>query len=287
MRIKNRLSPYPILDNYGDDYINSSFLADYELTTQFSEVYGKIKFDLKNDDIKSLIDDGKAEYLIHIECPATCYRSKISTAENEVEFKLNSRDLSKKIEIRTFIVLTVDISDYSSVNFHPDYAGQKFDLSAHQIIAIGTAMDYNVENDDKDLDSLPSIFKIVKMKDTKKGSLSVNTDNDDHIIIGLAEDVYELYGNLGKTTFKSTAFTLLLLPALIIILQRMHDYQNDEDFKNRHWFQVINKLLEKNRFNLDEIKLENDSLLSVCQSIFADPISRSFSELESCSERMV
>ena len=125
------------------------------------------------------------------------------------------------------------------------------------------------------------------MKDAKKGSLSVNTDNDDHILIGLSKDVYELYGNLGKTTFKSTAFTLLLLPALIIILQRMHDCRNDEDFNNRHWFQVINKLLKKNSFKLEDIKLENDSLLSVCQSIFADPISRSFSELESCSERMV
>lgn len=286
MRIKSRLSPYPILDNYGDDYVKSSFTAEYEVSTQFSEVYGRIVFKLENEEIKSLIDNKKAEYLVHIECPSTCFRTKISTLEKEVEFKLNSKDLSKIIEIRTFIVLTEDICDFCSKNFHSDYAGQKFNLSAHQIIAIGTAMNYKIENDDKDLDSLPSIFKIVKMKDTKKGSMSVNTDNDDHVIIGLAENVYELYGNLGKTAFKATAFTLVLLPALIIIIQRMHDYRNDDDFKNRHWFQVINTLLEKNRFKLDDIKLENDSLLSVCQSIFADPISRSFSELESCSERM-
>ena len=38
MRVKSRLSPYPILDNYGDDYVNSSFDAEYEMTTQFSEI---------------------------------------------------------------------------------------------------------------------------------------------------------------------------------------------------------------------------------------------------------
>ncbi len=287
MRFKNRLSPYPILDNYGDDYINSSFTAEYEVSIQFSEVYGKITFKLENEEIEALIADKKAEYLVHIECPSTCFRTIISTLEKEAEFKLNSKDLSKTIEIRTFVVLTENVCDFSSKSFHPDYTGQKFDLSAHQIIAVGKAMNFNVEKDEKDLDSLPSIFRIIKMKDTKKGSLSINTDNDDHIIIGLAENVYGLYGNLGKTTFKAAAFTLVLLPALIIIIQRMHDYRNDEDFKNRHWFQVINTLLEKNKFKLDDVKLENDSLLSVCQSIFADPIARSFVELESCSERMV
>lgn len=287
MRIKNRLSPYPILDNYGDDYINSSFKAEYEVSTQFSEVYGRITFKLENEEIQSLIDNKKAEYLVHIECPSTCFRTKISTVEKEAEFKLNSKDLSKTIEIRTFIVLTENICDFSSKDFHPDYVGQKFNLSAHQIIAIGKAMNYSVENDDKDLDSLPSILKIGKLKDARKGSLAINTDEDKYVMIGLAEEVYGLYGTLGKSTFKATAFTLVLFPALIIILQRMHDYRNDDDFKNRHWFQVINTLLEKNGFKLDDIKLENDSLLSVCQSIFADPIARSFSELESCSERMV
>lgn len=287
MRIKNRLSPYPILDNYGDDYLNSSFTADYEVRTQFTEVYGKISFKLENDEIKNLIAGGYAEYVVHIECPSTCYRTKISSVEKDIEFKLDSVNLAKVIEIRTFIVLTKDIKDFNSKDFHPDYAGQTFDLSEHQILAIGTAKNYNIDKDEQDLESLPSVLQIVKLKDKKKGSLAINTDNDDHVVIGLATDVYELYANLGKTTYKSTAFSLVLLPALVIILQRMHENRDDEDFKVRHWFQVINKLLEDNNFKLDDVKIENDSLLTICQSIFADPISRSFHELESCCERMV
>lgn len=74
MRIKNRLSPYPILDDFGDDYIDSSFDVEYEVNTQFREIYGKLSFKLNNDDIQKLILEEKAEFLVHVECPTTCYR---------------------------------------------------------------------------------------------------------------------------------------------------------------------------------------------------------------------
>ena len=104
MRVKSRLSPYPILDNYGDDYVNSSFDAEYEMTTQFSEIYAKIRFHLENKEIEELIKNEKAQYLVHVECPSTCFRMKFSSTENEIEFKLSSVNLAKILEIRTFIV---------------------------------------------------------------------------------------------------------------------------------------------------------------------------------------
>lgn len=285
MRVKSRLSPYLILDNYGDDYVNSSFDAEYEMTTQFSEIYAKIRFHLENKEIEELIKNEKAQYLVHVECPSTCFRMKFSSTENEIEFKLSSVNLAKILEIRTFIVLTQDIKNFKSVDFHPDYLGETFNLFKHQIIAIGIGKNYILNKDDRDLESLPSVIQIMKTSD-KKGSLTVNTDSDNYIMVGLSEDVYELYARLGKNTYKSTAFSLVLLPALMIVLQRMHANKDDEDYKSRHWFQVINSILENNKQKLDDITIENDTLLMVCQSIFADPISRSFKELDSCSERM-
>ena len=286
MRIKNRLSPYPILDNYGDDYINSSFTVDYDVNTQFTEVYGKLVFHLENDEIKQLIKEQKAVYTVHIESPAACYRNIISSDEEELEFKLDATVVSKVIEIRTFIVLTESIKGYSSENFHPDYQGQKFDLEQHQVIAIGTAKDFGVKKDDRDFDSLPSILRIVKLESKKKGSLSVNTDNDEYIVVGLEADVFELYARLGKSAYKSTAFCLVLLPALIIVIQRMCNAKDDEAISSMHWYKVIENLLNSNGFYIDNLSIDNDTLLTVCQSIFADPIARSFKELDDRSERM-
>lgn len=286
MRIKNRLTPYPILDDYGDDYIDSHFSVEYDVKVQFSEVYGKLSFNLENDDIKKLIYDGKAEYAAHIECSSTYFRKIITSREKEIEFKLDMSNISRVIEIRTFIILKEDVANFSSDKFHPDYEGETFNLKAHQMIAIGTAKNFNVERDDRDLESFPSILKIVKSSDKKKGTLTVDTDRDNYILIGLNEEIYELYARLGKTTFKHSAFTLVLFPALVVVLQRMHDNKDNPDMNSRHWFQVINSILNNNGFSINNISLDNESLLSVCQSIFADPISKSFKELDSVSERM-
>ncbi|WP_024865628.1 hypothetical protein [Butyrivibrio sp. FCS014] len=286
MRIKNSLSPYPILNDYGDDYTESSFTVDYDVKTQFSEICGDLSFKLNNKGIKKLIEDRKAQYVAHIECPLTCYRMAKKTYEPYLSFSIDSAEVSKVIEIRTFIVLLEDIEDFSSERFHPDYAGQSFNLSSHQIIAVGTAKDFKIKNDDRNLDSLPSIITIEKLSDDKRGSIAVNTDNDEHIIIGLTEEVYEQYRNLGRNRFKSTAFSLVLLPALLIVLQRMHQGKDDDEFSSKHWFQVIKNLLEKNDCKLENISAEDDSLLKVCQKIFSDPIARSFKELKDRSERM-
>lgn len=286
MRIKNRLSPYPILDDFGDDYINSSFKVEYEVNSQFTEIYGKLFFDLKNDEIKKLIDEKKASYSVHIECPTTCYRDVIVSEDEEIEFKINSSMVARNIEIRTFIILTQNVIGFQSSDFHPDYQGQTFDLTAHQIIAVGTAKDYEIKKDDRDFDTLPSIIKVVKLEDKHKGSLSVNTDNDEYIVVGLSIEVYELYAKLGKSTFKNTSFSLVLLPALVVILQRMSIGKDDDAMTGMHWYKVIESLLNRNGFEIADLSSENDSLLSVCQSIFADPILRGFKELESWSERV-
>ncbi len=286
MRLKSRLTPYPILNDQSDDYIGSSFSVDFDVVTQFAEVYGKLGFKLCNDEIQRLIDDRSAEFVAHIECPMTCFRTTATSFDSEVEFKFDASQVTNRIEIRTFIILTKDVANFTSSHFHPDYQGNVFDLKAHQIIAIGTAMDYRVQKDERDLDNLPSIIRITKLTDKKKGTMSVNTDNDSHISIGLSDDVFELYAQLGKNVFKATAFSLVLLPALVIVLQRMYLNRTDDSITSMHWYQVIESILEKNGKTIEDINIETDSLLALCQSIFADPITRSLKELGSCSERM-
>lgn len=286
MRIKNSLSPYPILNDYENDYVNSSFTVNYELTSQFTEIYGKLNFSLNNADIQKLIDNNIAVFTAHIECPVTCYRKVFTSKEPIIEFRIATTDLSKTIEIRTFIVLTKNVTDYHSKLFHPDYQNLKFNLSAHQIIAIGTAYNYTLKQDERDLDSLPSIIQITKLTDKRKGDFSVNTDNDEHIIIGLTEDAFPQYSQLGKNIFKSTSFSLILLPALIIVLERMYLNRHDSNYTSLHWYTVIENLLLTNGYSVENLSIETDSLLSICQSLLGNPISKSFHELDLRSERL-
>ena len=109
MRIKNRLSPYPILDNFGDDYVDSSFNVEYEVNTQFTEIYGKLIFEINNDEIKQLIAEHKAVYTVHIESPVTCFRRVLSSDDTEIEFRVNAASVKKVIERWMFFDLSVEV----------------------------------------------------------------------------------------------------------------------------------------------------------------------------------
>lgn len=285
MRVKSRLTPYPVLNNYRDDYLNSSYTADYNLNALNGKIEGSIDFHLNNDEIEKLIEDNKAEHVVHVECPTTSYRKILSTRDNSINIGISEADISKTVEVRTFIILKEDVQGFTSSNFHTDYDGVSFNLKKNSIIAEGTAKDFDLITDNHSLNNLPSIIKIETLNNKKKGNISVNTDSDEYITIGIEKNLYDSYYTLGGNMLKDTMFSLILLPAMIIILERMVKYKEDEDMNSKHWFKVINNKLEEAHYSLDRLSIENDTLLKTVQEMFAYPIERSFNELNDIIER--
>lgn len=85
MDIRNRLYPYPVLSLYTDDYTDSSFIMDLQVEKGIREICFSITLTLLNSEIQHLIRIGAAEYVIHIECPYTAYRTVIKTSEPKVK----------------------------------------------------------------------------------------------------------------------------------------------------------------------------------------------------------
>lgn len=287
MKIKNKISPYPILFKYNDDFINSSFLSNISAINKPNHLDLKINFDLKDDTILNLIKENKAVYLVHAECPVTSFRKLTISKEPFIELSISSNKLRGKFEVCTFVVANEEIKKYSNPNFHEDYSGLEFDLDKGNILAIGTGKEFDISKTDEDLENLPSIIKIFKAKDKKFGEITVNTEGD-YILVGLYEDCFEKYNLLGRSQFKSTMLSLILLPAMIIVLERMiEDYDNMEDLK---WFKVLSTLLESigvNVYDLNNDLGNKGSILYIAQLIFDNPISRSLIEIYSIDEEAI
>lgn len=283
MKIKNKLTPYPILSLYNDDYLNSSFEVDINVECKFNELLVDAKFKLNNSDLKQLILDGLAVYTLHIECPMTSFRKKYDTDQTELSFKIATDNLKEKVEICSYIVACDDILNYSNKNFHSDYDGVCFNIEKGNILAIGTGKDVTIIKNNDDLENLPSIIKICPMKDLKKGTISVDTDDSNYILVGVYEGIIEKYYELGKSKYKNTVMTLILLPVIELVLLRMK--YSDEDEKEKKWYRVIENLLNQNGIEVEDLDIQNKekSVLAIAQDIFADPISRSFEELERMS----
>lgn len=279
MKVKSKLTPYPILFAYNDDYIDSQFEAEINADCKFGEIFVSVDFKLNNEEIEYLIDNNQACYTVHIECPSTSYRLKLESSSKNIEAKLDSKDLEDKIEVCTFIVVKESIDNYKNCKFHPDYQGYTFSLEKGNVLAIGTGKEFVVQKNDDDLENLPSIIKIVKNNDLKKGALSVDTDSPDFVLIGIYEGLYDMYYSLGKNKFKETIFSLVLLPALVVVLTRMKYAEEDE--KEKKWFKVIESLMNSNNYQIEDLDIQNkdNSILAIAQMIFSDPISRSLKEL--------
>lgn len=284
MRVKNRLSPYPILFDYRDDYIQSSFRADISAEQRFNDIVINVTFHLKDETIQQLLYRGQAQYLLHIECPAMSLRQQYSTDEDQISIPLPMDSVREKLEICTFITANGIISQYSNPNFHSDYQGMSFNLSKGQLLAIGTSKQYDIETDGDPMVSLPSIIKVTKITSKTKGTITVNTDDNDHIYVGLCEDAFHLYNLLGKHTYVKTVMSLVLLPAMIIVLDRMRE--DPDSYKETRWYAVIDELLERNGYSVDQLCLEDgdNSVLSIAQAIFANPVQSSLHELEILAE---
>ena len=82
MKVKNKLTPYPILFSYNDNYSDSSFVAGINANCKFGEVYLTIDFKLNNNGLQKLIESNKACFTAHIECPSTSFRIKLESYDN-------------------------------------------------------------------------------------------------------------------------------------------------------------------------------------------------------------
>ena len=103
MDIRYRLYPHPVLSSFSDDYRTS-----LEFTCNVKKGIRELVFDMeaRTDDkgILDLISSGKAEYVYHIECPLTSFRTLIKSEIPMVSRHIPERDLNGQVEVCCFIV---------------------------------------------------------------------------------------------------------------------------------------------------------------------------------------
>lgn len=118
MKLRNSLTPYPVLCAFNDDYIDSKFTAEIQCNHNLNNIRVNIFFRLENAQLQQLIMEGKAAYLVHIESPKTSLRKRFSTDKEKLSILLSKDDLSDCIEICTFIVANKDIENYHNNSFN-------------------------------------------------------------------------------------------------------------------------------------------------------------------------
>ena len=85
MNITKRLYTYPVLSEERDDYTDSVFDADVQYKMKgVNNLLFDFDIEMDNKELQKMILEGDAEYVVHIECANTSYRTTIHDISNHV-----------------------------------------------------------------------------------------------------------------------------------------------------------------------------------------------------------
>lgn len=280
MDIKYRLYPYPVLSDMTNDYINSSFSMNLEVFQGIKEIKLSILMKLKNDEIEKLIADGIAEYLVHIECSYTSYRTVIKTDEKEIKKIIPEHKLNGKVSVCAFIVAKKEIPHYYNSSFNEDYDGINFSLNRGNIIGIGGQVNIEVTKEVEELSKIPSIFTICRCAEDIDESMKFDITGE-KIAITLCSKSFENYKILsGLSTMIPVLHSMVIVPALIYTFEVLRK-EGVSEFEDLRWFKSIKRTLYKSNIILDEKLLDSVPSFELAQKSLELPINRAFDALVS------
>lgn len=278
MDIRYKLYPYPVLITDTDDYVNSSFQFAVDVKKGIRELEFSFTMDLQNAEMEQLIRDGFAEYLIHIECPQTCYREVVKSNEMVYAKRIPEKDLNGKVSICAFVVAKRELAAYSNSDFNPDYENASFTIEKGSILAIGGQYDLNIVKDTEELAKIPSIFTICKYAADTDASMKIDIDGD-KIVIALSDSSFEDYKLLTNMPSLIAVFhAIIIVPALIYVFETLRR-EELEDYENRRWFMAIRKTLAKHDVNLTKETLNEIASYDLAQKLLDLPVDRALRAL--------
>ena len=289
MKITNRLFSYPVLCDDKDDlryevgehllnlftvrFPYSRFIVDAELPV--NDIYNiNMNFDVFTDcfELQNLIDTGYAEYLIHLECAATAFRTAIASSVQQISCHIPINKVNGIMDRTVFIVLRRDIEDFTCADWNDDFDNIKISLPKGSILAYKNLLPLNIQKQYEEFKNTSSMFRVHKLPEDMEKPIDINLDKD-NIYIGLNAAEYDLYNRYCKMTdIQPLLNSLIILPALVYIIDEIR--QEMVDYTNRKWY----KSLIKNNLE-NEIYDSNKKSIELAQKIMELPIGKALGSI--------
>ena len=280
MNVNNIALPYPVLSKRDD--ISPSLGEDClraEVSQTESDFCFKIELKQDNEDILRLIQDGDAEYTCEVECSRTFYRNCIKSKEPRFDIRIHRNEVCREINFSCLVVAKHTIKGYANQGFHPDYAGNRFDMEPGDLLVAFPNFSYNT---DIRYDSLHNAGAFMQFRENgdKTEKLTRYDITGDIIDIVLPSDLYQAYVESfprDNKNFASILHSSLVCNALSYALFRITDYPDTR------WARSIRYRLQNEKdlagFSLTEEGIDPDSIPDLVQTLLGNPYGRLFRSL--------
>lgn len=278
MEIRNRLFPYPVLCEDSDDYVEGDFNVDASLVEQgVNDLVVRFDMNLNNPGIQALINSGKAEFVIHIECSNTAFRTVIRTFSNSETYRIMNARVNGDINLLGMVVSKEKIGHYSNPTLNEDYEGITLNIDKASILAYHNMDPIHIAKNYEELaekDSIFSVVKEVRLDQNERKPIWFKLDTD-KIKIMVDEDVYESYIRYqGNSSMQSLMMSLLVMPALTFMMEVLRT-EGYEDYASAYWFIKMEKFYKiHGKDFVEDVIYGEDMISAVVQEMLQLPIGK-------------
>lgn len=285
MEIKNRLFPYPVLCMENDDYIDCEFNVKLTQIEELKDIVLQFDVELDNPELLELVRDGKAEYLVHVECSNTSFRKVICSESKSFEYRIAKSKVNKEIFLVGMIVAKKEIKDFFSSKFNEDY-DEKVNFDKGSIMAYRNLPRIIVLKNYEELARDDAFFSIVSKNGGQDMEEPVTFDlNGDKIKIYVDDSVYNEYVKFHTNPLmKPIMISMLVMPALAYVIEEVRN-NGIENYISCYWYQKIKKSceLQGKRF-VDDIIDGDATSIEIAQEMLQLPVGHAFRSLSAVAE---
>ena len=283
VEIKNRLFPYPVLCEDTDDYISGSFIVEAEILNQdFNSIVLQFKMNLENAGLRNQISKGNAEYLIHIECSNTAFRTVIHTFSDEETYRISSSKVNGEIALLGMVVSKKDIPFYRNNDLNTDYSDVDLMIPRAAILAYCNMPKINVLKNYEELareDMLFSVVREIRLDQNEERPIHFQLDPE-RIKIFVNEEVYSAYIQYqNNLSMRPLIMSVLVMPALTFMMEELR--QGYEEYESYKWFIKFSKFYQQQGKDfVDDIVYGEQTITEIVQDMLQLPIGKTFLNLQ-------
>ena len=227
--------PFPVLKPELVDYKLSTFDAVISVTPDKDRYVFHTNIDIKNNDVKTLVEDGTAQLGINIQCDSTWLRKIQPVHEGEDEFSLITADVHNRVYFCPVITANKKIDDFKSSDFTEEYNGMKIVICPGDPLAIGEMKYFDADYVDDILRKGDPIISVATEPGQKDMAFSFENQS---IMVCVPEKTKNAYSNMQATKEKYSVLSMLFyLPA---VTEGIRLLDEDEDTYNSYaWAKTI------------------------------------------------
>lgn len=277
---RSRSWPHPVVSPLCDDVTPNDF--DFRLDVLPEHKRWLLGIEAKDDDatLHQYIRNGKASYLLHVECKRTYFRGTFTSQSPRFEMPIGSGLLFGNVEVSLLLVATKDLKAYRHPGQHSDYRNTTFDISIGEPLAVAPSKSFDAFLETDPILKLSSILDI-KRGDDDLRAMKVNCFGD-RILVELPTGEFDRYRELrADPAIRGLLATTVVLPALLDAFFYLRTPGLDlDDFKADHrWSRCVLGRLERMEIDVTNPQSESGVCLEAAQTLLREPLRRSLEDL--------